>query len=98
MACPVKLAFSFSFAAGFGASSVTWTFGRLYSSTAKEALPTARPSTCSDIPPIKRSRGAVQLPVKEPKLFGRLHGKEAILVGGQGRFGDAITLIVQVPN
>jgi len=54
-----------------GASNVTWNFGRLYSSTFSDVSPGASPSTRIVIRPISRSRGAVKLPLNEPKSFVR---------------------------
>ena len=53
-------------AAVFGASSATWNFGRLYSSTLTCVAPPGSPSTRIVIRPISRSRGAVKLPLNEP--------------------------------
>ena len=65
VALPVTTTGASSFDASFGVSSVTWNFGRLYSSTWKCVL-LGRPSTWIDIVPVTRSRGAVNTPSNEP--------------------------------
>ena len=66
MALPCMATFSPSFGAVFGASSVTWNLGRLYSSTLNWVWPDGSPSTRIVMRPVSRSRGAVKLPLKLP--------------------------------
>ncbi len=66
MAWPTRTTVSLSFTADCGASSTTSNRGRLYSSTWNLPWPGARPLALRDILPIRRSRGTVKLPAKEP--------------------------------
>ena len=79
VALPVSLTSSSSLGASLGGSSSTWNLGRLYSSTLKFVAPFGPFSTRNAICPIKRSRGAVALPLKLPKSFVRSESRSISL-------------------
>ena len=66
MALPRRLTLPLRRGAVLGGSKLTWNLGRLYSSTLTFVIPNSWPSVRIVIRPIKRSRGAVKLPLKEP--------------------------------
>ena len=66
VALPGTFTSALSLAGSFGVSTVTWNFGRLYSSTATCVAPIGTVSVRIVIRPVSRSRGAVKLPENEP--------------------------------